>query len=140
MLEFTVNYTAIFVAAAAAFLLGMVWWAPQVFGKAWQKAMERDGRDLKKIQKESNMKASFGMSFLGWLLVGYVMSYLLSMLGMEGWQGGAQLGFWMWLGFTGSIGLNSVAFNGMPKTIFYINQSYYLVGIMVIGAILNSWS
>lgn len=139
MLDFAVNYTHIIVAAAAAFVLGMVWWAPQVFGKAWLKAMEASGKDMAKMQKESDMKVSFGLSALGWLLAAYVMAYLLAMLGMEGWQGGAKLGFWMWLGFTGSIGINTVVFSGQPKTVFYINQGYYLAGLMLIGAILNGW-
>ncbi len=31
------NYLAIIVAAAANFVLGMVWYAPSVFGKMWMK-------------------------------------------------------------------------------------------------------
>lgn len=31
----TINYLAVVVAAAVAFVLGMVWWSPPLFGKSW---------------------------------------------------------------------------------------------------------
>ncbi len=140
MMEFTTNYTALVVSAAAAFALGMVWWHPKTFGKVWMKAMSTSGRSPEKLQKESNMKVSFGLSALGWVLAAYILGHVLQLVGASGWQAGVQTAFWMWLGFTGSLGLNAVAFEGQPKEIFWINQSYYLVGLMVIGAILASWS
>jgi len=43
-----INFVAVVVAAVAYFVLGWVWYSPEVFGKAWMKELKISAKDIKK--------------------------------------------------------------------------------------------
>ena len=53
---------------------------------------------------------------------------------------GAQLGFWLWLGFTGATGLSDHMFTKNPLQLFILNSGYRLVALLAMGAIIVHFS
>jgi len=49
------------------------------------------------------------------------------------------LGFWLWLGFAFTIGLNGVMFEKRPVAVFQINNGFFLVAFSIIAGILTVW-
>ena len=62
-----VNYLAILVATIAAAVLGMVWYSPALFGKAWMKLVGMSQKDLEAAKKQGmakNMAINFVATFV----------------------------------------------------------------------------
>jgi hypothetical protein len=129
----TLNVWAVLVAAVVAFLLGGLWFSPAVFGKAWKKA---NGFGADEPPKAGGM----GM-FIAFLLT-LVMSANLAMFLNDpkttlAW--GATAGFlagfgWVAMGF----GIVSI-FERRPWAYVFVNGGYFVVALVVMGAILGGW-
>ena len=127
------NFLAIFVAAAATFLVGGVWYSPVLFGKAWQRETGLTDTQL----KERNPAMVFGPAFLLALLMAF---NLAAFIGPE-----ATLGFAVAAAFAAGFGW--VAF-GMGVTYLFearsfrlwlIDAGYHAVSFTLMGVILGLW-
>ncbi len=49
---------------------------------------------------------------------------------------GMMVGFWAWLGFVATIMLGKVIWEMTPVKLYGINVAYYLVSLLLMGAIL----
>ncbi len=50
-----INYLAVFVAAAAYWLLGALWYSKAIFGKTWLEALGKSEEEAKKDHKPINL-------------------------------------------------------------------------------------
>lgn len=137
-MEVAVNYTAVLVAAVVYMALGFLWYGP-LFGKAWMRLVGMTKADMNKAKK--GMGKTYLISFVGAVVMAYVLYHFLRFAGANTWEAGAQGGFWAWLGFVATTGVNEHLFSVKPKpwSLYAINQGYLLVGLMVGGAILAVW-
>ncbi len=142
-MDVPVNYLAVLVAAIAAMVVGFLWYGP-LFGKPWSKLMgwgEMTPEKMKEMQKKAML--GYVASFIGSLVMAYVLSHVTvfaqSYLGTSGWTSGLSSGFWMWLGFVAPVTLGSVLWEGKPLKLWYINASYYLVQLVVMGTLIAAW-
>jgi hypothetical protein len=129
----TLNVWAVLVAAVVGFLLGGLWFSPSVFGNAWKKA---NGFGVDEPPKAGAMR----------MLIAFLLTLVMSAnLGMFlndpkttlAW--GATAGFlagfgWVAMGF----GIASV-FERRPFTYVLVNGGYFVVILVVMGAILGGW-
>jgi hypothetical protein len=129
----TLNVWAVLVAAVVGFLLGGLWFSPSVFGNAWKKA---NGFGADEPPKAGAMR----------MLIAFLLTLVMSAnLGMFlndpkttlAW--GATAGFlagfgWVAMGF----GIASV-FERRPFTYVLVNGGYFVVILVVMGAILGGW-
>jgi hypothetical protein len=73
------------------------------------------------------------------LVMAYVLahfvSYALAVTAIDG----ARTGFWIWLGFVAPVSLGITMFEKRPWDWYFINIAYYLVVLMVTGALLAAW-
>ena len=132
-----INLVAILVATFANMVLGMMWYSTSVLGDAW---MDLSGMRPKNKKEEDAMKAGMmgimvKTAVLSFLMA-YVLAHFVSLLGLNTGIAGAELGFWLWLGFTGSVMLSNHLYSNDPIQLWYINAGYRLVAFMVMGAIL----
>jgi hypothetical protein len=135
-----VNYIAILAAAILNMLLGFVWYSPMLFGKQWSELMgwgKMSEKEMKKKQQEA--MPAYMWSFVGSLLMAYVFVHVLNAFGDKTLAGGAQGGFWMWLGFVAPVMLSGNMFNNKPLKLFYIDGGYRLVSLIAMGALLAYW-
>lgn len=136
-MELVLNHGAIIGSAVLSFALGMLWWSPVLFENQWIEAMKKSGTDVSKMKKDAKMGTAFAWSGLGWLVSAYVLAIVLGELGVVTWMYGVKYACILWLGFNFAFGINSVVFEGRPKEILFINSGYYLVGLMIMGAIIG---
>ncbi len=129
-----VNWLAIVVAAAASMGLGMWWYSPKAFGKAWIKASGLKKKDLKKLQKK-NMGPTFFWATVAALVTAFVLEKFAMMLNATTIGTGAYIGFWAWLGFVATTQLSGVLWAGQKLKLYKINALHYLVVYVIMGAI-----
>lgn len=63
------QYLEILIAAAVAFLLGSIWYSA-LFGKIWQKEVGLSDEDV-----QGNVGLTFGLSFVMFLIISFLMDY-----------------------------------------------------------------
>lgn len=139
---------AIFLAALAAFFVGMIWFTA-LFGKRWAKEfdMPMDGGDMK------SMLPSMLKDFVGHVLMAYVLWFVIMAFIPSIWgdhlgataedAGHWTYGMWgalfIWLGFFVPVALSRTGWEGRSWGWFGIDVGYNLVKLIVMGQILMAF-
>ncbi len=126
------NWWAILVATAAAFVLGGIWYGP-VFGKAWMAAIGKTEDDL----QPSPMP--FIISFFTALLTCIVLAMLIGGLGIATLGGGMAMGALVGVGFIATAMASDTAFCGWGMRLFLIQSGYRVVYSIIMGGVLGVW-
>jgi hypothetical protein len=136
-----VNYIAVVVAALANIGLGFLWYGP-LFGKTWSGLMGWTKSDMEAAKKKG-MTKSYALMTLGSFVMSFVLAHALifasTYLNATGISAGLMAGFWNWLGFVAPVMLGTVLWDGKPWKLYFINAGYYLVALLLMGAILASF-
>ena len=138
-----VNYLAVLAAAIGNMVLGFLWYGP-LFGKAWSELMGWGNMTAEQIkEKQKSMTSGYVISFVGALLMAFVLSHTLPFASAYtqtyGAAAGLMAGFWSWLGFVVPVSIGSVVWDGKPWKLWFINAGYYLAALLGMGAILALW-
>lgn len=133
----SVNYLAVIVAAAVNMVLGFLWYGP-LFGKAWTKMMGFTKEDMEKAKKEG-MTKSYAIAIVGALVMAYVFAHFISVGAAMTITSGATIGFWLWLGFIATTTLSGMLWGKKPFNLYLLENGYYLVLLLINGAILAVW-
>jgi len=131
-----VNYLAVLVSGLIYFLLGGVWYAA-IFSKPYQAALNFNVEE--KAKADRNFPKALLAHFISGLISSLVLANIIRSMQANGFIDGMVCGFWTWLGFAFTLGLNSFMFERRPAKIFQINNGFYLVAFAVIGGILAVW-
>lgn len=132
--QFSFNSLAILAAAASAFALGGLWYAPAVFGRAW---MQECGFTEESLQKMGGMGRIFAGSFVLELIMAF---NLAAFIGPK-----ASLSFGLFAGAAAGFGWVALAmgvtylFEHRSLRFFLINAGYHAVAFTMMGAILGAW-
>jgi hypothetical protein len=141
-MEFEVNYLAVLVAAIVQFVVGMAWYSPMLFGKVWMKEMGFTEKDMKAAKSKGMMKEMVIALVMG-LVMAYVLSHVTWMagevLGSADWMRGLTTGFWMWLGFVGTVFVHGALWEQKSWRLVAINASHWLVALLAMGAVIGAW-
>ena len=136
-----INYLAVIVAAIANMVLGYLWYGP-VFGKQWIALMGMTSADME-AAKAKGMGKSYVLTFVGALLMSYILAHSLIFAGAyfhaSGVAAGLMSGFWSWVGFILPALLGMMLWAGKPWKLYVLNVGYFLVALLVMGAILGMW-
>ena len=135
---FNLNYWAILVSAFINMVVGSVWYSPLIFGKSWMKLIGLDKKNLEKA-KQKGMGKIYFIAFISSLIIAFVMSMLIMMLGINSFIIGAKLGLLIWLGFIATTFLGVVLWENKSVKLYLINVLYYLVVLLLIGGMLAVW-
>ena len=138
MLPVNINFLAILVAAIANIVVSALWYSPLMFGNYWIKLMGFSDKKSEEMKKAANKAYIF--STLGALIMSSTLAWFFAMTGVADLQSGLIIGFMLWLGFTATITLQSVVFEGKSKELYIVNNGYNLVSILVMAAILSTWA
>jgi hypothetical protein len=131
------NWLAILVAAVVAFLLGGLWYSPLLFARQWMAAHAHSPEDVARMKADA--PRAYGISFVAFLVMAFILQMLLNHLGVQSWQTGALWAAHVWLGFAVTIGLMANVYSGKKFSVFLIDAGYQLVYLLVMGAILGAW-
>lgn len=129
------NLFAVIVAAVAFMILGMAWYSPMLFGKLWMNAMGKTEDEMKNVNPGMSYMAMTVLS----LFMAYVLAYVLYLASATDFSKAVVTGFWVWLGFIIPVSATTVFFEGRSLRLFILNAGYYLVGIILMSALLSLW-
>lgn len=135
---FDVNYVAIVVASIVHIIIGLLWYSPAAFGKAWMRLSGISKDDMEKMRKKG-MGKSYIVAFIGALVMALVLSNFIALVGASTFAAAANLAFWIWLGFLATTMLGMVVWEGKPTTLYLINVAYQLIALVVMSSILTLW-
>ncbi len=136
-----INYLAVFAAAVVSMIVGSLWYGP-LFGKPWMKEMGFKSTKMSDAMKQG-MAKSYGLMFVGSLLMAYVLANELVFSGnfmqTSGLSVGLTGGFFNWLGFVAPVSLGTVLWDGKSWKLWFMNSGYYLVSLLLMGSLLSVW-
>ena len=133
MITFDVNWLAIIVCVVVNMIIGAAWFG--VFANPW---MEGIGKTREEIQANQGWQP-YAVALLNSFLMAFVLANVLAWIDDFSLVNGLLAGLITWLGFTGFTFASNHAFEGRPASLWLINSGSYLVGLLVIGAILGIW-
>lgn len=138
VLDVIINYWAVLIAALVSFVIGGLWYSPILLGNVCMKEAGISKKDIKKA-KEKGMSRRYLSSFIGALLMSYIMAHFVQFVSASNFFDGVTTGFWIWFGFIVPVLLGSVLWEGKTLKYYTINIGYYLVSLAVMGGILAAW-
>ena len=126
----TLNPVAVLIALISHFVIGVIWFHPSVFGKAW---VELSGIEMKTDTK--------------WLLAGFVAHILYTIalavivnLGKATTVvEGMTIGIMVAIGFIGTVLINELAYMKIPFKLFLVKFGDEFISLIVAGIILALW-
>ena len=133
MLTFDVNWLAIVVAIVANMIIGAAWYG--ILANPW---LEGIGKTREEIQENQSWQP-YAVAVLNSFLMAFILANVISWTGLTGLVNGLLAGLLMWIGFTGFSFAANHAFEGRSLQLWLINSGTYLVGLLVMGAILGAW-
>jgi hypothetical protein len=127
------NWLAIIVAAASAFILGGLWYSPLMFAKRWMK----ETGITEESTKNTNMTKLFGLAFI----LSFVASFFLAMFigANAGAAFGALAGFMAGFGWVLTFMGISYLFEARSLAHFLINSIYSVASMTIMGFIIGIW-
>jgi hypothetical protein len=133
-----VNWLAILACGVVSMVLGFLWYGP-LFGKLW---ITLSGHNPSPDDKAKANKG-YAISFIGALVLAYVfyhfLVYSMDYTDTTGAGGGLSVGFWAWLGFIAPVTLGTVLWEGKSWKLWFLNNGYNLVQLLLFGLILALW-
>lgn len=144
-MEIVINYGAILAAVILAVALGVLWYGP-LFGRQWMRMVGISHAEMEEAKAKGvrGMWRTYALMIVGTLITAYVLAHVLeyaaSFTDEEGIELGINTGFFMWLGFVAPVMLGSVLWEGRPWKYWFITAGYYLVSLMLMGAIIAELS
>ncbi len=136
VIAYSVNYLAVLVATIASFVSGFLWYGP-LFGKKWQKMMKFTEKSMKSMNL-TPMKA-MTLGFITTLITVYVLAMFIKVAGATTISGGLLVGFWIWLGFIATTTLGSYLWEGKSLNLYFFNNAFNIINILIVSAILSVW-
>jgi len=137
-----INWWALVVTTVVSVVIGSLWYGP-IFGKAWMKSTGISMPEVMTPDMKKMMYRSYALVIVGSLIMNYVLLHSITFgaayLNITGITAGLQAAFWSWLGFIAPVTLGSVLWESRPWKYWFITAGYYLVVLLINGAILASW-
>lgn len=139
----TTFWRAVVVAAIASFVIGGIWYAQPVFGKAWMAALGKTEADKEAMRKQA--PKGFAAGLIGAFISSFVLAIFvdygrLANVGLPaGIVGGLVVGFLVWFGFLMTTTISGGIFEGRSGKLVGINVGFTLVSYLIMGAILGYW-
>lgn len=108
--------------------------------------MKLVGKSQKDIDaaKKKGMGKTYFIHFLATLVMTWVLFYFIagwyySQEEMSGVAVGLQTGFWLWFGLFATTGMTGVLWEDKPWKLYFINTSYSLLSLLIIGIVIGMW-
>jgi hypothetical protein len=129
------NYLAIVVAAAACFLFEAAWYS--LFLDAWLKGI---GRERKWLESTGvNPMLQWAAALVAEALIAMAISCLTQLTGPQTALRGMKVAALLWLGFVMTTWATEYVFEVRSYALFAINTGFWLIGMVMMGAIVGAW-
>jgi hypothetical protein len=136
MIQFhSLNNLAILVSAVILWVLGAIWYSPALFAKQWIQLL---GIKVEPGKKDG-MLLGMTASFIGDLVLSFILSTIIMWSNATGFGKGAVIGVLVWMAFFAAPNLPQGIYERRPFKLFAINSGYWLVGLFIVSGLLASW-
>jgi hypothetical protein len=129
------NYLANLVAAIACFLLEAAWYS--TFYATWLNGIGRTDEWLR--QNSPNRALQFGTALVMAFIMATATSCVVQLTGKQTALRGIKVGVLLWTGFVLTAWATEYIFEVRPFSLFFVNAGYWLLGMMLMGAIVGAW-
>src|SRR4029077_3955983 len=129
MSQVHINYVAVVVAALVPMILGMVWYAPSVFGNVWMQLIGKKPEDLPK----DAMPQAYAMMFLAALVLSFVLAHVLRWDNAMTLLGGVNAPLATWIGSLLTTTAVEFVFEGRPIKLSWLQNGYWGVARVTMG-------
>ena len=123
-------------------VVGYLWYGP-LFGKMWLQLTGRSMDSMNDPAAKSMMMRGYAIQFVGSLLMAFVLAHAIvfasTYMKVSGIAAGLEAGFWNWLGFIAPVTVGMVLWDGKPWKLWFLNNGFYLVTLLLMGIILALW-
>ncbi|MBS3131232.1 DUF1761 domain-containing protein [Candidatus Woesearchaeota archaeon] len=130
-----VNLVSVAAAAAAAYVVGFLYYSKALFAKKWVKLSGISEKMMKKDPKVG-MGKMIVLGALSTLVMAYVLALAMDVMKLTSLQAGLTAGFFAWLGFQATLTLGSVLYERKPFALYVLNNGHNLIALLVMGAVL----
>jgi hypothetical protein len=127
------NFWAILVVALIQWVLGALWYS-LLFRKPWMALVGH-----KPDAKPKAAAVAMISSFIGGLVLSYVLAHVIVWASAWTWHRGAVVGAICWLGFIAAPLFAQHLYEKRPFKLFAINAGYWFVALVVSGVVLAVW-
>lgn len=131
-----INVWAVLAAALINMVVGTVWYMPNVLGKQWAKFSGKKLEDM----GGRNPSMAYTVTALGAVVQSYILALLVDYAAAGTALEGAAVGLLGWLGFTAAATVSDTVFAGRSWKLWQITNGYYLVVLLINGALLAVWT
>lgn len=133
----SINWLALIAAAVSTFVVGSVWYNPNVFGKAW---MHSVGMTEEKA-KEGNLPLIFGIGLVMAFIAAFFISYIVNHGGEEfqTFKHGALHGSMLGVLVAMPIVVTNALYEQKSFKYMLINMGYWICCFTIMGGILSAW-
>ena len=135
MQTFPINYVAVLVASLIKGLIGWLWFSPLAFLRQWQAET-----GITQDQMKRTIGRGMAVTLIGNFLMAWVLLHAIHYAGAVGAGQAAAVAFFNWLGFVLVILLFTWAAEQRSGKLTALNAANELLGMIVMGIILNSWT
>ena len=133
-----INYTAVLVAAIAAFIFGAAWYG--VLGKQWMAALGKTGEEIKGASAARKMPVvPMVISFIAELIMAFFMAGLIGHLGAVSIKNGALVGGFCWLAFVATTVSVNNAYSDRKLALTIIDSSHWLGVLLIVGIVIGAF-
>jgi len=134
MESFPINWLAILACVIFKQALGALWYSSALFGARWSTLTGVTEDEMRK-----GMVMALIPDVIGSFLMAFVLVHAVHYAGATTLMLGAAVGFLNWLGFVATTSIGGVTFEKRPMALFVLNNTYLVISLVVMGAILAIW-
>ena len=129
------NYWAILVAAIASFVFEACWYS--VFLQAW---LDGTGRTMTWLASTGMSEVlQYGTALVSAAVIATAISCVTQLTGPQPALRGIRVAVMLWLGFVVTTYATEYIFEVRPLSLFAINTGFWLLGMILMGAIVGGW-
>lgn len=134
---FSGHYLIVLIAAVIHFVIGMLWYSPLIFGKAWAKAVGFKKTDME-VEKNKRKWKPYLASFLTSIVMVYILGVFIQMAQVTTVLGGMYIAFLVWLGFVATATMGGMLWEKKPLELYFINAAYHLIALNIAAAFIGA--
>jgi hypothetical protein len=128
-----INYLAVFAAAVAGFIVGMVWYG--ILGEKWMAALGKSKDEL--LPDGKPPVAAMATSFVCELVMAWILAGLIGHIGAATIRGGIISAFFIWLGFVATTQLVNHRYGRYSLSLTIIDAGHWLAVLVAMGIVIG---
>ena len=134
------NWLAVAVSALAYFMQGMIWFNPNVFGKAWMEGHKMSApTDEDKKRMPMIMIMTLIMCLISVICLAYFIQVLSGYTVNWRWYSGAKIGLICGCGFSAISVAMSHMYTKKSMMVTVVDSLFHVCGLVISGIILSVW-